>query len=393
MKKILSLLLVLTLCVAFATTAFAASPEAVAAADRLNGLGLFNGVGDNADGTPNYDLDRAPNRMEAVTLLVRLLGKEADAQAGTWKTPFTDVADWAKPYVGYAYENGLTSGTSATTFSGTGTVSATQYLTFVLRALGYSSDSDFAWNAAWELTDELGITNGEYDADSAFTRGDAVLVSVAALDVELKDGSKTLLEAIEENLANAPVVPALKSKSFMEVGKTYDYHTLCYVDPSIATVGKMTMSNYRVITSDATYAAKAGYEWRIVCFNFVYDDVNAYDYGTMSRTTDYDYYTGETFEFYTDTDIDPESNKDFFDIEFNGKTATCRDSYILLDRDWYDDVYVWSFEYAIQVPVGYDGFVSAIRSAAHESDHENGSDTVDSAAVLSDPQTLYFRYA
>jgi len=203
-KKALSLLLALTLCVGLAIPAMAATSDAIAAADKLHELGLFNGVGDNADGTPNYDLDRAPNRMEAVTLLVRLLGKEAEAQAGTWTTPFTDVADWAKPYVGYAYENGLTSGTSATTFSGTDTVSATQYLTFVLRALGYSSDSDFAWNSAWELTDKLGITNGEYGATSAFTRGDAVIVSAGALDVELKDGSKTLLEAIEEALANAP---------------------------------------------------------------------------------------------------------------------------------------------------------------------------------------------
>lgn len=77
-------------------------------------------------------------------------------------------------------------------------------MTFVLRALGYSSDSDFAWNAAWELTDELGITNGEYDASSDFTRGDAVIVSANALDVTLKDGSKTLLEAIKENLAATP---------------------------------------------------------------------------------------------------------------------------------------------------------------------------------------------
>lgn len=206
-KRILSLLLALTLCVGLAVPALAASDEAVAAADRLNALGLFNGVGNNADGTPNYDLDRAPTRMEAVTLLVRLLGKGAEAESGNWTTPFTDVADWAKPYVGYAYANDLTAGTSATTFSGTDTVSATQYLTFVLRALGYSSDSDFQWNKAWELTDTLGITNGEYGAASAFTRGDAVLVSANALDAKLKDGSKTLLEAIEEALASAPTTP------------------------------------------------------------------------------------------------------------------------------------------------------------------------------------------
>lgn len=206
-KRLLSLALTLALCVALCLPALAASDEAVQAADRLHELGLFNGVGDNADGTPNYDLDRAPNRMEAVALLVRLMGMEADALAGQWDIPFTDVAEWAKPYVGYAYENGLTSGTSATTFSGTDTVSATQYLTFVLRALGYSSETDFAWDAAWTLSDDLGITAGQYGADSAFTRGDVVTVSSAALDVSLKDGSMTLLDVAQGGMIPVPELP------------------------------------------------------------------------------------------------------------------------------------------------------------------------------------------
>ena len=60
------------------------------------------------------------------------------------------------------YANGLTKGYSEKTFGGTDPVTAAQYLTFVLRALGYSSDSDFRWDAAWELTNELGITAGVY---------------------------------------------------------------------------------------------------------------------------------------------------------------------------------------------------------------------------------------
>ncbi|MBE6935640.1 MAG: hypothetical protein E7458_03970, partial [Ruminococcaceae bacterium] len=31
-----------------------------------------------------------------------------EAETETWNTPFTDVDEWAKPYVGYAYANGLT---------------------------------------------------------------------------------------------------------------------------------------------------------------------------------------------------------------------------------------------------------------------------------------------
>ena len=45
--------------------AFAASDEAMQAADSLNDLGLFNGTGTNADGTPIYELDRAATRSWA----------------------------------------------------------------------------------------------------------------------------------------------------------------------------------------------------------------------------------------------------------------------------------------------------------------------------------------
>lgn len=148
--KILCILLACVMLFSTMTTAFAASSEAAEAAESLHALGLFNGTGTNEDGAPNYDLDREPSRAEAVTMLVRLLGKEEEAKNGTWTTPFTDVADWAKPYVGYAYTNGLTSGTSATTFGGTATVTASQYLTFILRALGYQSGTDFQWDKAWE---------------------------------------------------------------------------------------------------------------------------------------------------------------------------------------------------------------------------------------------------
>ena len=197
MKKLIAILLAVCLVFALTPAAFAADAEEITAANVLNALGLFQGVGKDADGKPVYDLDRAPNRMEAVTMLVRLLGKEEEANAGAWEIPFTDVKDWAKPYVGYAYANGLTKGYSEKTFGGTDAVTATQYLTFVLRALGYSSDSDFKWNAAWELTDQLGITAGEYDASTAaFDRGDVVKISYAALGVFVKGTGGTLGEKL-----------------------------------------------------------------------------------------------------------------------------------------------------------------------------------------------------
>ena len=199
-KKIISLLLAIVLVCSMIPTAFAASDEAVAAADALHELGLFNGTGTDTNGKPLYDLDRAPSRSEAVTMLVRLLGKEDEAKSGNWNIPFTDVADWAKPYVGYAYANGLTSGTSATTFSGDATVTASQYITFVLRALGYESGTDFQWDKAWELSDKIGLTDGRYNAGSnTFLRGDVASISYTALNTAMKGSNIPL--ATEKGIA------------------------------------------------------------------------------------------------------------------------------------------------------------------------------------------------
>lgn len=186
MKKIVSLLLVVAMLFCVAPTVFAASDKAVNAANALNALGLFQGVGTDANGKPIYDLDRTPSRAEAVTMLVRLLGKEEEAKSANWDIPFTDVAEWAKPYVGYAYTNGLTMGISETAFGSDDPTTATQYITFVLRALGYKSGTDFQWDSAWTLSDKIGMTNGEYNEanNDTFLRSGVASISYAALFAE-----------------------------------------------------------------------------------------------------------------------------------------------------------------------------------------------------------------
>lgn len=196
MKKVVSLMLALVMVFSMMPHALAASEAATTAADKLNELGLFSGTGTNEDGTPNYDLDRAPTRQEAITMLVKLVGGAEEAGKGGWETPFTDVDDWAKNWVGYAYAKGLTVGTSATTFGANDMTTAAQYLTFILKALGYDATSDFSWDKAWELSDQIGLTNGEYKEDTAFTRGDVAIISYSALSANLKGQEKTLAESL-----------------------------------------------------------------------------------------------------------------------------------------------------------------------------------------------------
>lgn len=206
--KISSLVLALALSLTLALPAFAAETEptinhpitasvtAQEAADYLYTLGLFNGTGTNADGTPIYELNKAPTRAEGVTMLVRLIGQEAAAKASSQSAPFTDVPDWARPYVTYAYNNGLTMGRDETTFDPDTAISPSEYLTLVLRALGYDSSTDFRWDSAWSLTNKLGVTTaGTYEnAANSFNRGDVAMISARALGANLK-GAETLLLA------------------------------------------------------------------------------------------------------------------------------------------------------------------------------------------------------
>ena len=163
----------------------------------LDNLGLFLGTSTNEDGTPYFSLGRAPTRAEAVTILVRLMGKEDEALAGTWTTPFTDLPDWTLPYVGYAYTNGYTNGVSDDRFGASSSVSTAQFLTLLLRALGYEDGVDFTWTAPWVLTDQLGITAGQYNEQTTdFLRADAAAVSASALYAPVKGSDTTLLKAL-----------------------------------------------------------------------------------------------------------------------------------------------------------------------------------------------------
>lgn len=262
MKKTVLLALILALVCGLPQAVSAAGGEAVKAADALNALGLFSGTGTDANGKPIYDLDRAPTRAEAVTMLVRLLGKAEEAKEGTWSTPFTDVEEWAKPYVGYAYANQLTSGTGATTFGGASAMTATQYLTLVLRALGYESGKDFQWDKAWELSDRIGMTDGEYaTGNAAFFRGDVAEISVHSLSSKSKDSDVTLFHRLKDEgaIPKEAVLEPVSSKEEPDVNQYYAYGDVGYSSTFFHPKG-FTLKDIKAATTEDGYCFKINYE-------------------------------------------------------------------------------------------------------------------------------------
>lgn len=198
MKRIISTLLAAVLIInsmIFTAAASDTLPRDLTSNEKMAGdlkeLGLFRGVS-----ATDFDLDRAPSRTEALVILIRLLGKEAEALNGSYEHPFTDVAEWANRYVGFAYETGLTKGISETEF-GTSDANAATFLTFVLRALGYSDAAglDFTWDNPFELAKKIGVLTGDVDTEN-FWRADAVTVSYNALSAKLKGTNGTLAKKL-----------------------------------------------------------------------------------------------------------------------------------------------------------------------------------------------------
>ncbi len=157
------------------TASAAVQTEVEMQADVLHSLGLLSGSGGS------YRLHRTLNRAEAITMLIHMMGEDQAVKSGTWTHPFTDVPEWAQAYVGYAYQHGLSSGISKTQFGSSSPCTQAQYLTFLLRALGYSDvRGDFKWSQPYDLAKSVGLISSETPL-SRFTRGDMVNVSYRAL--------------------------------------------------------------------------------------------------------------------------------------------------------------------------------------------------------------------
>lgn len=149
-------------------------------ADTLKELGLFQGT------NTGYMLDRAPTRAEAATMLVRMLGKEEEAQSLSYTAPFTDLQTWQKPYVQYLYENELTSGVTKTQFAPETQCSAQMYLTFLLRALGYSEAAgDFTYKDAVAYAQKIGLADPVNIGTDTFLRDHVVATSYTALNMPI----------------------------------------------------------------------------------------------------------------------------------------------------------------------------------------------------------------
>ncbi len=155
MKKVLSLVLVLTLVLgsfgfAFADTTktltVASDVEGTAFEDAVTVLTALGVVSGYEDGT--YKPANIVTRAEMAKLIIAELGLEGSATGS--KSTFKDMSGygWAEGYVGYAQSLGIISGYGDGTFKPGKTVSYDEALTMMVSALGYTKECK-EMNGSW----------------------------------------------------------------------------------------------------------------------------------------------------------------------------------------------------------------------------------------------------
>lgn len=196
------LALICTLSLLLSTSTVAASDPIALSGDTLYTLGLL----DNP--AQNYDLNAAPTRISGVSLLVELSGGNTNNAPST---AFTDVPNWGKATVNYAYAQGWIQGITSTTFGVYSPLSANAYCTMVLRMLGYDDQvGDFDVSTAALFAQRLGILRNDVMPSGDLTIGDLFDISVQLLSVCYKDSDQTVLDhLLSTGAVSSAVVNAL----------------------------------------------------------------------------------------------------------------------------------------------------------------------------------------
>ena len=145
------------------------------------------------DENGKFNPEAKVTRNEMAVVMCNLLDYTVASYKGT--SPFTDVPEWAEPYVAACYTNGITSGYDAKTYGGSDTVTTGQAALMLLKALGYFQYSaDFGSDWLVETT-KNGSTAGLFDgvatgAKEALTRNDVAQMVLNALEADLVKAEK-----------------------------------------------------------------------------------------------------------------------------------------------------------------------------------------------------------
>ena len=177
--------------------ALAAAP-ATENADALAELGLFRGTENG------YELDAQVTRAQAVTMAIRYMGLDGSPSQGD--AVFTDVppAHWAADAVYNALALGITKGTSATTFDPERQVTDLEFITFILRAIGFAEAEP---GTAAKQAADCGVVGADYQEIDDFKRMDMVDICYVALGAAMAGGQRVCDYLAANGVVDASKLP------------------------------------------------------------------------------------------------------------------------------------------------------------------------------------------
>ncbi len=155
-------------------------------ARALAARGLFRGTSEN-----NFDLSESPNRAQGAVMMARLFRYDESAPY-TRTHPFSDVPGWADAHVNFLHGRGFINGTSAHMFSSLKNINVNEYLTLLLRVMGYQEGVDFTWDKASDMGQRLALVDNALLSVlkvRPFLRADMVNITYKALETLCPDGA------------------------------------------------------------------------------------------------------------------------------------------------------------------------------------------------------------
>ena len=161
-----------------------ASNDHQEAIEVLQAVGVMSGV----DNEGNFDPDGSVTRNQMAVIMAHLLNLDYDYYRGT--NPFTDVPEWAAPYVAACAAEGVIAGIGNNQFGGEMKVTAAQASLMIMKALGYFQNAE-DFGSDWQVAT---IRQASYinlfdkidsNAESALTRGQVAQLVLNGLQSDM----------------------------------------------------------------------------------------------------------------------------------------------------------------------------------------------------------------
>ncbi len=187
MKKRLAILLALVMMISAFNVVLADNMDY---GIKLKELGVIKG---DQDG--NLNADKNLTREEAIVTLTRMMGLETLAKECVDETPFKDVPkdNWSRPYLGFAKKKGWTNGIGEGKFGLGKNVTTQEYVTFMLRALGYTGPD--VYNNAIQMGNDMKLLNNvkANKGTDIIKRADVFVVMYNTLYTKAKGADEALV--------------------------------------------------------------------------------------------------------------------------------------------------------------------------------------------------------